>query len=147
MDWTIHPDKELSIFSGIATYKKTFQVDADDLEKDKSWILDLGSVGEVTRVYLNGQEVTTSVFPPYEIDIDAYLKAGENYLVIEVANTWLNQLVGEKDKPFDQQRTRSNVGRGSKEGARRLWRNYTPLPSGLMGPVQLITIEKAVIKL
>lgn len=138
MDWAGHPDKELSIFSGIATYKKTFRIHAEDLEKDRSWILDLGFVGEVVRVYLNGQEVITGVFPPYNIDIGKYLKAGENYLVIEVANTWLNQLIGEIDKPFDEQRTRSNVGRGSKEEARRLWAEYKPQPSGLIGPVRII---------
>jgi hypothetical protein len=87
---------------------------------------------------LNGQEVITGVFPPYNIDIGKYLKAGENYLVIEVANTWLNQLIGEIDKPFDEQRTRSNVGRGSKEEARRLWAEYKPQPSGLIGPVRII---------
>jgi hypothetical protein len=101
-DWTRHPDKELSIFSGIATYKKTFRIapedlgkdlsgiqaddlgkdlpgiQADDLGKNRSWILDLGQVGEVVRVYLNGQEVITRVFPPYKIDIGNFLRAGEN---------------------------------------------------------------------
>ncbi|MGD9329030.1 MAG: hypothetical protein PVH48_08710, partial [Cyclobacteriaceae bacterium] len=118
----------------------------NDLGKDKSWILDLGRVGEVARVYLNGQEVVTSVFPPYKIDIGEYLKAGENYLVIEVANTWLNQLIGEKDKPFDEQRTRSNVGRGSKEDASRLWADYEPQPSGLIGPVRIIQKQNIIIE-
>ena len=194
MDWTRHPDKELSIFSGIATYKKTFRIAAedlgkdlsriqaddsgkgrsetrgdnlgkgrsgtqgddlgknramihgDDLEKDRSWILDLGRVGEVVRVYLNGQEVATRVFPPYNIEIGEYLKAGENYLVIEVVNTWLNQLIGEKDKPFDEQRTRSNVGRGTKEDVRRLWEDYEPQPSGLIGPVRIIQKQNIIVE-
>jgi hypothetical protein len=147
IDWSTHPDRDLSIFSGIATYKKTITVDADDMETPKSWILDLGLVGEVVRVYLNGREVITSVFPPYEIDISAYMKGGENYLVIEVTNTWLNQLIGEKDKPFDQQRTRSNVGSGSKEAPRRLWGDYKPQPAGLMGPVRIIQRDKTIVKL
>jgi hypothetical protein len=146
LDWTRHPDTELSIFSGIATYKKTFKIKADDMEKDRSWILDLGLVGEVVRVYLNGQEVITSVFPPYHIDIGNFLRAGENHLVIEVANTWLNQLIGEKDKPFDEQRTRSNVGRGSKEKAIRLWSDYEPQPSGLIGPVRIIKKQNIKVK-
>jgi hypothetical protein len=170
VDWTRHPDQELSIFSGIATYKKTFRIapedlgkdlsgiqandlgkelsgiQADDLGKNRSWILDLGQVGEVVRVYLNGQEVITRVFPPYKIDIGNFLRAGENYLVIEVANTWLNQLIGEKDKPFDEQRTRSNVGRGSKEDASRLWADYEPQPSGLIGPVRIIQKQNIIIE-
>jgi hypothetical protein len=146
LDWTRHPDTELSIFSGIATYKKTFNIKADDLGKNRSWTLDLGRVGEIVRVYLNGQEVITSVFPPYLIDIGNFLRAGENHLVIEVANTWLNQLIGEKDKPFDEQRTRSNVGRGSKEDPRRLWEDYEPQPSGLIGPARIIQKEKIYVK-
>jgi hypothetical protein len=103
-------------------------------------------VGEIARVFLNGQEVGTSVFPPHVFNTDGLLKEGTNYLVVDIANTWLNQLIGEKDKPFDQQRTRSNVGSGSRDKPLRPWSNYKPSPSGLMGPVQLIQNKKFIIK-
>jgi hypothetical protein len=146
LDWTLHADKELSIFSGTATYKGTFMIDGDSFNAEKCWMLDLGQVGEVASVYLNGHELGTSVFPPYDFNISSLLKAGENYLVIEVANTWLNQLIGEKDKPFDEQRTRSNLGRGGRDEGRRPWSNYALQPSGLIGPVRILQREKIIFK-
>lgn len=138
VDWTSHEDEELSIFSGMATYQTSFRMTSARLADKHTWYLDLGAVGEVARVYLNGQEVGTSVFPPHIFSVDSLLLEGPNNLVIDVANTWLNQLVGEKDKPFAKQRTRSNVGSGTRENMSRPWEDYPALPSGLMGPVQLI---------
>lgn len=63
------------------------------------------------------------------------LQPGENRLVIEVANTWLNRLIGNLTKLQDQSYTRSNGGT-SAGPEQRPWREATPLPSGLMGPVQ-----------
>lgn len=144
-DWVNHENKELSIFSGTATYKTRFTIENPEFDPGKSYTLDLGVVGEVAKVYMNGKEVGTSVFPPHLLNIDGILREGENYLVIDIANTWLNQLVGELDKPFDQQRTRSNVGRGNREDAKRIWQGYKPLPSGLIGPVQILENEKIIL--
>jgi hypothetical protein len=145
-DWTSHKDKELSIFSGIATYKTTFLMEKDDLDENRSSVLDLGLVGEVAKVYLNGKNVGSSVFPPHVFNIDGLLREGENNLVVDVANTWLNQLIGEKNKPYDHQRTRSNVGRGTRDKPVRHWNGYDPIPSGLIGPVRLIQNERIIIK-
>ena len=142
MDWTSHQDPELSIFSGEATYKTSFSMDEADLDEHINWVLDLGAVGEVAKVYLNGKEVGTRVFPPYQFDVGRILREGNNYLVVDVANTWLNQLVGEMDKPFVEQRTRSNVGRGDRNEGNRYWKSYKPLPSGIIGPVRLMQDEK-----
>lgn len=139
-DWTLNSDRELAIFSGSATYKTSFEIKKDSLQKKLAWTLDLGDVGEVARVYLNGREVGTKVFPPFLYSIDDYLREGANFLVVEVANTWLNQLIGESKKPFEQQRTSSNLSAdGSQEPYARPWSSYKPLPSGLMGPVKIIS--------
>jgi len=53
--------------------------------------------------------------------------------VIDVANTWLNQLIADSKKPADRQRTGSNLS----EGGKQPWQNYSPQPSGLMGPVKI----------
>jgi hypothetical protein len=143
-DWRNHYDKALSIFSGTATYKTSFSIDDSIVYNAGSWSLDLGVVGDVAKVYLNGQEVGISVFPPYVYNVDGLLRTGDNVLKVDVANTWLNQLIGEKDTPFDQQRTRSNVGWGSRENPGRYWNEYAPLPSGLMGPVRLIRNENII---
>ncbi|MCB0630109.1 MAG: glycosyl hydrolase [Saprospiraceae bacterium] len=147
IDWTQHPDKELAIFSGTATYRTSFTVN-DPAEK---YVLDLGHVGEVARVYLNGVEVGTRVFPPYRFELEELIRKGRNYLVIDVANTWQNQLVGEADKPLAEQRTSSNLGYMREPNANidksrtetkderfsRPWRDLPLQASGLMGPVTL----------
>lgn len=139
-DWTKHPDKELSIFSGIATYKTTFGMPQESLNKNLQWSLDLGKVGEVARIYLNGHEIGTKVFPPFIFDVSGFLREGENHLVIEVANTWLSRLIGETRKPFEEQRTSSNLGRNLKDNPiDRPWADYPPQPSGLIGPVRLVS--------
>jgi hypothetical protein len=137
IDWRNHPDPELAIYSGTATYKTSFTLNKNSLPEQNAFILDLGRVGEVARVYLNGKEVGTKVFPPFRFALDGLLREGANFLTVEVANTWLNQLIGEAGKPFAQQRTSSNLGRGDRTNAVRPWAEYEPQPSGLIGPVKL----------
>jgi len=142
VDWTVHSDPELSIFSGTATYHTSFTVDGKLLTEDTDVSLDLGLVGEVARVYLNGQEIGTSVFPPHRLSLKNLLREGENFLSIDVTNTWLNQLIGEADKPLNKQRTQSNVG--NSDGGRH-WSNYIPQPAGLLGPVTIQARQSHVI--
>lgn len=139
MDWTQHADPELAIFSGTGTYHQTFRIDPGFLNANKTYALDLGEVGMVATVYLNGQEVGTRIFPPYRFELGELLREGENTLTIDVTNSWLNQLIGEAKKPLEQQRTRSNLGRGPKDPSNRPWRDYMPERSGLMGPVRVVT--------
>ena len=135
VDWREHVDPELAIFSGSATYKTSFFLQDTFLSGDESYQLDLGVVGEVAQVFLNGHEVGTKVFPPYTFCVDGLLREGENHISIEVANTWLNQLIGEAEKPYDKQRTRSNLSASKTDRSKRHWSNYEPKASGLMGPV------------
>lgn len=136
MDWRDHPDAQLSIFSGLATYHTAFELSEAFLAGNKAYALDLGEVGEVARVYLNGREIGSQVFPPFRFDLQDALRPGTNYLSVEVANTWLNQLIGQLDIPRDQQRLRSNLGEADSD--ERPWTNKEPLPAGLMGPVRII---------
>lgn len=138
IDWTSHSDPELAIFSGTGTYQTTFTIEPGFLTENGHFTLDLGAVGEVASVYLNGHEVGTRVFPPYHFELQDLLRAGENTLSIDVTNSWLNQLIGEAKKPLDQQRTRSNLGGGQKDPTNRPWRDYRPQAAGLMGPVRVI---------
>ncbi|NND32810.1 MAG: hypothetical protein HKN76_09480 [Saprospiraceae bacterium] len=135
INWVDHAVPELSIFSGSATYKKSFILDKEFLSDGVSYVLDLGTVGEVAQVFLNGHEVGTKVFPPFKFDITGLLRTGHNHLSIAVANTWLNQLIGEAQKPLHQQRTRSNLSGSKADLTKRPWSNYKPQASGLIGPV------------
>ncbi len=67
--------------------------------------------------------------------------AGRNELEIEVANLWVNRLVGDSRLPPEKRLTRTNVrlfGPGEKFRAYQGFSPETPLtPSGLIGPVTL----------
>ena len=67
---------------------------------------------------MNGQVAATLIAPPWNCDITGFIKPGENELSITVANTLANHYSVGIPSPyaFDHQ-----------------------TPSGLMGPVRLIT--------
>ncbi len=137
IDWRQHIDHDLSIFSGMATYQKNFTVD----KAANNYYLDLGNVGIAARVYLNGVEVGTRVFGPYLFNVSGLIRTGANNLTVEVASTWINQLIGESQKPFHQARTNSNLANESSrddEDWVRPWLESSTQASGLMGPVTLL---------
>lgn len=112
-------------FSGTATYKTHFR--ADTLA---STVLSLGKVCNIAEVTVNGSPVATLWRAPFRVDVSPYVVPGDNVLEVRVTNLWVNRLIGD-----------------SREGAAPL--TYTPvkfykaddplLPSGLIGPVELLT--------
>jgi hypothetical protein len=93
------------------------------------WI-DLGRIGDLAEIRVNGQLAGSSWFAPYRIDIGKLAKSGSNQLEVKVANLWVNRLIG------DQQ-----------PGAQKITATFAPTykpdaplrPSGLIGPVTLMT--------
>ena len=152
-DWTNHEMRGIKYYSGIATYHKTFKLER--LEYGKHY-LDLGVVNDIAYVKLNGKDVGVVWCAPWRIDISDALREGENSLEIEVANRWINRLLGDQQEPDANVRTVKfeNGLMGGKEyitgrytfttkSAMRSFRFEEPLPSGLLGPV---TIEGVAIK-
>ncbi|MCD6346856.1 MAG: glycosyl hydrolase [Bacteroidales bacterium] len=153
-DWTEHEMRGIKYYSGIATYKKTFSLDNLD---DAKYFLDLGVVNDIARVILNGKDVGVIWCAPWRIDISAALIEGNNELEIEVANRWINRLLGDKQEPDANVRTvkfdngllggqEFTAGRYTftTQAAMGSFRFTEPLPSGLLGPVQ-ISIETPVV--
>ncbi len=134
-DWSLSADPGMKYFSGKGTYRVPFRLEKVPAP-DAQAVLDLGKVGAVARVYLNGWEVGSSLLPPHKLVVGDYLKEGENYLVVEVANTWLNRMIGDLEMPLNEQFTRSNVAHGT-DPANRPWSGYQLQSSGLIGPVSL----------
>ena len=132
--WTDATNAATRAFSGIATYAKQFHLSAAQLPSGQRVVLDLGEVREVARVYLNGREVGLSSFAPHVLDVSDLLRPGENSLLVEVANTWLNRLIADDALPEGQRKTQTNLT-GPAAGKR--WRDAPPKPSGLLGPVRL----------
>ena len=90
--------------------------------------LDLGRVGDVAEVRVNGVLVGTAWKAPWTVDIGSAAKSGSNAIEVRVANLWVNRLVG------DQQPGAANVA----FVAIPTYKPDAPLrPSGLLGPVTL----------
>jgi len=121
-------DPGVRYFSGIATYTTRFALPKGTAAGSPLW-LDLGKVGDLAEVRVNGQIAGTTWFPPYRIDIGKLVKAGDNSLEIRVANLWVNRLIG------DQQPGAAKIT----FTAAPTYRPDAPLrPSGLIGPVTLM---------
>ncbi len=132
--WTEATNAATRSFSGTAAYAKQFHVSVEQLPSGQRVILDLGEVREVARVYLNGREAGISSFAPHVLDVTGLLRPGENSLVVEVANTWLNRLIADDALPPGERRTHTNLP-GPEAVVR--WRDARPKDSGLLGPVRL----------
>lgn len=140
--WTNSREEGVKYFSGTATYKKTFQypVNADALRKKRVY-LDLGDLSHVGEVWLNDQRLGIAWAKPYRFDVTHVLKPGDNALVVEIANTWNNRLVGDAVTGKDFARTNiTNTNVYGLNHMRLKWEEVPLMPSGLFGPVTLITL-------
>jgi len=133
-DWTKSENDGIKFYSGIATYRKSFDRPKSLADVSKVW-LDLGKVHEIARVKLNGKDLGVVWCEPWRIDITDAIKAGNNDLEIEVANLWPNRLIGDADKPEAQRFTWTILNHPYNIKSELL-------PSGLLGPVQLTTVSK-----
>lgn len=100
----------LAAFSGQGRYTTTFYL-ATMPEAGARLLLDLGEVFETAQVAINEVALAPLVWSPYRLDVTDYIRAGENTLCVEVANTNTNAF----------------------EGSER--------PSGMLGPVRLLRVE------
>lgn len=130
ISWTNYQDKGVNYYSGTGTYKKQVSIPKEYFNKNTSILLDLGLVKELAEVVVNGKSAGVLWFPPYVTDITKYVIPGKNDLVIQVTNTWVNRLIGDKNVPENQ----------------RICRIFSPDPkwynagsklpsSGLLGPI------------
>lgn len=134
ISWTESDQEGIRYFSGIATYRRTFDMPQDYVEGELAILLDLGSVREVAEVYLNGESLQILWKPPYQLDMTRAIKPGTNHLSIEVANTWSNRLTGDGRNPEGKQYTKTNIT-GPNFLEKTPWKDAPLLESGLMGPV------------
>jgi hypothetical protein len=105
----------LATYSGTATYSHDFERPPTD----SRIALDLGRLSATAEIRINGQLAATLIAPPWSCDVTSFLRAGKNHLAVTVANTLANHYSVGNPSPyaFDHQ-----------------------TPSGLFGPVRLLTI-------
>ena len=146
-DWTEREERGIKYYSGIATYRKTF--DMPPVSADRVY-LDLGTVNDMARVRLNGKTLGVVWCAPWRVDISDALRHGENVLEIDVANRWANRLYGDRQEPDKNVRTlqwESGLLAGKTFKAGRYTFATAPgpnklLPSGLRGPVRIMVPQK-----
>lgn len=148
--WT--EDKKTRFFSGVASYEKEVTIPDWMLSREISLTLDFGEgqaipiqerkngmrawldapIREAAVVYVNGQRAGSIWCPPFSINVGGLLKAGENKLRIEVANTAINYMAGHPQPDY----TLLNRKYGERFQAQDM-ENLQPLPSGLIGKIRL----------
>lgn len=136
-DWTKWPQDNdaLRAFSGTARY--TLHFARPDAKAD-AWEINLGEVGYSARVKLNDHDLGTMISRPWRVRFENALLQNDNTLEIEVTNLMANRLadldkrkvnwhpfffVNIDYKPFDASQ-------------------WEPLPSGLLGPINLVPLSK-----
>ncbi len=132
-DWSKRPEDGLKGYSGMAVYRTSFDLPAKASPEHLVFV-DVGVVKEMARVELNGRDLGVAWCPPWRVTIPGgLLEERGNRLVISVANTWNNRLCADNALPEKERLTR--VGHNlHQEAARR-----GPQPSGLLGPVRLMS--------
>ncbi len=137
MSWTEHPDFGVRHYSGAAIYSNEF--DFAPMQSGERFILDLGKVSVLAAVKLNDRDLGVVWKEPYALDVTSALRAGKNSLEIRVVNLWGNRLIADAGLPLEKRLT---------------WATWNPyrsndelLPSGLLGPVKLLTVKRTETKM
>jgi hypothetical protein len=160
ISWPLHVDSGIKFFSGTAHYKKSFRLNSKQLKSTKRILIDLGEIKNVATITVNQKEVAIIWTPPFSSDITDYCNSGENVLEIAVTNLWPNRIIGDKTQPDDcvWGSMRGSIGRNlqvvpdwvknktERPSKNRItfctvdfFKKDTPLlPSGLIGPVQIM---------
>ena len=132
--WTLAPDTLAQYFSGTARYTLRFSLPNDQVGQVAR--LDLGDLREMAKVKLNGQDLGAVWALPFVLDVPTGMLQKENTLILEVTNLSANRvryldrqgtpwrkfydinIVDIRYQPFDASK-------------------WEPVPSGLLGPVNL----------
>lgn len=166
-DWTTSAMDELRYFSGTATYTRTVTLKKKQLNGRRA-VLSLGDVRNMAAVRVNGKTFPVLWKAPFLLDVTPALQKGVNTIEIDVTNLWPNRMIGDEREPDDIEWSepfhysyapgnpvagrfmksipdwlRDGTPRPSKGrktvGCFKFFTADSPLlPSGLIGPVELI---------
>lgn len=115
-------------FAGSVKYTASFDCEQEPTEGDSVW-LEVGQVGVMAEVSVNGKHCGVAWTPPYRVDITSALQPGQNELTITVATTWRNRLIDDQLQPKSNRTTWTTGPQPA---------STDPLqPTGLMGPVTI----------
>ena len=92
----------------------------------------------ISEVELNGSDLGIVWKPPFGVDITAAARPGKNRLTVRITNFWPNRIIGDQLLPEAERVTRTNI--------RQLTQKTPLLPSGLLGPVRVLTRAEEQVK-
>jgi hypothetical protein len=131
--WSDSQNAGIKYFSGRATYTKTLEIPVNWFKPGAELWLDLGDVKNIAEVKVNGTSLPTLWKAPFRVNVTSALKPGPNDIEIAVTNLWVNRLVG------DQQT--GATGKYTFTTHNPYKANSPLLPSGLLGPVEMVRVE------
>jgi hypothetical protein len=128
--WTEFP--EMEGFSGTASYQSEIVIPASFTRDGRLLILDLGEVCDVAEVLMNGEPAGVAWKHPFALDVSRYARAGRNELEIRITNRLINRMRLQHPLPSPYTNLKDRVPE--------------PIPSGLLGPVQLRSVQVLTLK-
>ncbi|WP_421811371.1 glycosyl hydrolase [Flagellimonas sp.] len=130
-DWSKIDRADIKYYSGTAVYSSTFNFKKSNDTKDI--YIDLGNVGVMATVRLNGEDLGTTWTVPYRLNASKSIRDGENLLEVEVVNVWRNRITGDRELQESERTTWLNID--------NITSDEELVPSGLIGPVTIQTIR------
>ncbi|MDB5250300.1 MAG: coagulation factor 5/8 type domain protein [Segetibacter sp.] len=129
--WTENTDAGVRYFSGTGSYTKTITADKNWFTRGSKLWIDLGAVSNVAEVMVNGISLGIIWKKPFRIDATSALKPGNNTIAVKVTNLWVNRLIGDAQPGVTNRITYTTMP---------FYQAASPLlPSGLLGPVKIIS--------
>lgn len=125
---------------GTARYSTTVALTDEDL-RSADWQLCLGDVRESAQVKVNGHNVATLFAVPYKCNVGRYLHKGENIIEVEVTNLSANR-IADMDHRGVKWRNFKEINVVDLNYKKTLYDSWQPMPSGLLGPVKLVKMNK-----
>jgi len=141
--WTKLAGEAGQKFSGTATYSTTF---AQPSGAAQGYLLDLGRVAQSARVQLNGQNLGTLIGPAYQVYIPKNQLKASNTLTVSVSNGMANRIIdmdrtGQEWKKFYNVNMAARLKENRGEDGLFTAAKWTPVESGLLGPVMLAPVQ------
>ena len=128
-------DDSTRILMGTGVYTTTFRMEKSDVTGP--WNLELSDVRESARVYLNGHLLGCAWAVPFTLPCGNALRAGKNELRIEVTNLPANR-IADMDRRGVVWRMMKDINVVDLNYRPTSYAQWTPMPSGLNGPVRLV---------
>jgi (4-O-methyl)-D-glucuronate---lignin esterase len=132
--WSDNTNAGVKYFSGTGTYTKTITAPVEWFTKDAALWLNLGDVKNLAEVIVNGKSLGILWKKPFRANITSALRPGSNIVVVKVTNLWVNRLIGDAQPNVTKKITYTTMP--------FYQANSKLLPSGLLGPVQIISVNR-----